>query len=165
MVQAEINAPMTGSTKKKMPKSVIVTTVALGIYIAFSLALQVMMTLNGQKPFAVIGLSIFLVLLIMFATGMRLGRPILLFFVCISLFGVLAAIIMPAVRSGSFSMRSFLILLAIASPLVTAFIAILQRSAKEYSGYFCPTCGSGDIKALDFMYNKAQCRACGNIWN
>jgi len=48
--------------------------------------------------------------------------------------------------------------------LLLAFFALGRRSSLEYFGLICPECGTPSRMGADFLFSKARCRKCGNVW-
>ena len=147
--------------KSRMPGSVITVLISAGIFV---LALFGSAVLNG-KPTSNIGqLIIWALLLFFFAKGGRISRIILIIYLVMSVIGVLAAVIVPAMTNKEFNAVIFLFLLALLAPLIIALTAILKKSAAQYAGFYCPSCGSGKVKSANFTYTKMVCKDCGKEW-
>ena len=56
------------------------------------------------------------------------------------------------------------ILLFVIIPLFTIFISLGTLSARKHFQLLCPECDIPTSKAADFLFNKAKCKKCGNVW-
>jgi uncharacterized membrane protein len=56
------------------------------------------------------------------------------------------------------------VLLALAIPPFVIGIALGRPSAREWFLLTCPACGTERPRPADFLFQKAQCRACQNVW-
>ena len=149
------------AVSKQMPKSVITVLVSCGIFVLMLIALA---AVTGVYLTAVLQFLIWGSLLFFFAKGGRISRIILTVYLVLSVLGILAAVIVPAVTNQEFTINMFIVLLIVAAPLIIALIAILKKSAVEYAGFYCPSCGSGKVKSKNFNYSKMVCKSCGGEW-
>lgn len=147
--------------KKQMPKSVITVLVSCGIFVFMLIALA---AVTGVYLTALLQILIWGSLLLFFARGGRISRIILTVYLVLSILGILAAVIVPAVTNQQFTINLLIVLLVVVAPLITALIAILKKSAAEYAGFYCPSCGSGKVKSKNFNYYKMICKSCGGEW-
>jgi hypothetical protein len=150
-----------------MPQSVIVAIVALGSMIGMEAVLGVVAVLVDPDKILPVGFALSLGALIMvgFVTGHRLawqwGR----------ILGLLAAIGYTLVVVLSFTSPKGtdtiwlpIIFGFLAVCLWTIFFAIGRTSAREHFGLRCPKCSQLTNRAADFFFNRAKCKACGNVW-
>lgn len=147
--------------KKQMPKSVITVIVSCGIFVLMLLALA---AVKGVYLTVILQLLIWGSLLFFFAKGGRISRIILTAYLVLSILGILAAIIVPSVTNQEFTINLFIVTSIVVAPLITALVAISKKSAAEYAGFYCPSCGSGKVKSKNFNYSKMVCKACGKEW-
>ena len=54
--------------------------------------------------------------------------------------------------------------LTLAVPLIVTGFALGRPSAYAYYGLVCPACGSRTGLGADFLFQKARCRRCRNVW-
>lgn len=146
---------------KKMPKSVVTVLVSCGIFVLMLLAVT---AVTGVYLTAVLQILIWGSLLFFFAKGGRISRIILTAYLVLSILGILAAVIVPAVTNQQFTINLLIVLLVVVAPLITALIAILKKTAAQYAGFYCPSCGSGKVKSKNFNYSKMICKSCGKEW-
>ena len=146
---------------RQMPKSVITVLVSCGVFVLMLLAVT---AVTGVYLTAVLQILIWGSLLFFFAKGGRISRIILIVYLVLSILGILAAVIVPAVTNQQFTINLLIVLLVVVAPLITALIAILKRSAAEYAGFYCPSCGSGKVKSKNFNYSGMVCKDCGGEW-
>jgi len=146
---------------RQMPKSVITVLVSCGVFVLMLLAVT---AVTGVYLTAVLQILIWGSLLFFFAKGGRISRIILTAYLVLSILGILAAVIVPAVTNQQFTINLLIVLLVVVAPLITALIAILKKSAAQYAGFYCPSCGSGKVKSANFTYTKMVCKDCGGEW-
>ncbi len=146
---------------RQMPKSVITVLVSCGVFVLMLLAVT---AVTGVYLTAVLQILIWGSLLFFFAKGGRISRIILIVYLVLSILGILAAVIVPSVTNQQFTINLLIVLLIVVAPLITALIAILKKSAAEYAGFYCPSCGSGKVKSKNFNYSKMVCKSCGKEW-
>jgi len=149
------------AVSRQMPKSVITVIVSCGIFVFMLLALSVV---TGTYLSIILQFIIWGSLLFFFAKGGRKSRLILIFYITITLLGVLAAVIVPSAANKEFTINLFIILLVIIAPLITALAAILKKSAVQYAGFCCPVCGSGKVKSKNLAFSRMICKSCGKEW-
>lgn len=146
---------------KQMPKSVITVLVSCGVFVLMLLAVT---AVTGVYLTAVLQILIWGSLLFFFAKGGRISRIILTAYLVLSILGILAAVIVPAVTNQQFTINLLIVLLVVVAPLITALTAILKKSAAQYAGFYCPSCGSGKVKSKNFNYSRMVCKDCGGEW-
>lgn len=56
------------------------------------------------------------------------------------------------------------LLAALGLPLLAASIALARPSALQWFGLVCPSCGDAASRNADFLFRKARCRGCGNVF-
>ena len=120
------------AVSKQMPKSVITVLVSCGIFVLMLIALA---AVTGVYLTAVLQFLIWGSLLFFFAKGGRISRIILTVYLVLSVLGILAAVIVPAVTNQEFTINMFLVLLLLDAPLLFRLIAFLKNAAVDYAGF------------------------------
>ena len=54
--------------------------------------------------------------------------------------------------------------LLLLAPLVLVPLALGRPSARAWFGVVCASCGSTRVRAVDLLFRRARCRACGREW-
>lgn len=147
--------------KKQMPKSVKTVLISCGVFVLMILAVA---AVTGIYLSVVLQLLIWGSLLFFFAKGGRISRIILTAYLVLSILGILAAVIVPAVTNQQFTINMLIVLLVVVAPLITALISISKKTAVQYAGFCCPVCGSKKVKSKNFNYFKMLCKECGEEW-
>ncbi len=48
--------------------------------------------------------------------------------------------------------------------MVASTFSLGRPTARQYFNLYCPNCQSRRVKAADFLFRKARCKECGNVW-
>lgn len=164
--------------RRSMPGSVIAAVSALCVMVGMELLLSLVVLVVGNLPperlvqvFVRMGISVVVGGLILWGlvVGHRLawqwGRVL----------GVIGAVLMLLVGVVSLAagaapgnpVARFIIAgvsLFVSGCLFTIFFSLGSRSAKAYFALRCPECRAFTSAAADFLFNKAKCKKCGEIW-
>lgn len=57
-----------------------------------------------------------------------------------------------------------MLVLGLAVPLFAVSLALGRRSALEWFDLVCPQCGAAAARGKDFLFRKARCAKCRNVW-
>ena len=98
------------------------------------------------------------------ARGARLawlwGRHLTLILGAMMVFTVLLALI----RSGLQASVMAIALLGLALPLFVAGLALGRPAAYRFFDLVCPACDTRTGTSADFLFRRARCRKCQNVW-
>jgi hypothetical protein len=64
----------------------------------------------------------------------------------------------------AFPLGDGLLIGGVVAALLLAFWTLGRRSSLEYFDLLCPACGVPSRMGADFLFRKARCRRCGNVW-
>ena len=143
-----------------------VATAALGVVTAVQAALALLLARGGQVGWGQFLFAAVLAVLLLagLVRGSRLawmwGRWLSLFLAAL----VLARAVLAVIRGESVPWLTAVVVGGMAAPLLAAGIALARPSAIAFYGLVCPLCDSPTRLAADFLFRKARCRACGNVW-
>jgi len=155
-----------------MPISIIVTITALALMLGLNLALGILAL--TQDPTSIVRVAVSMGVGALILLGMIFGHR--LAWQWGRILGILAGVLLtigavigfvsarPAQVPPWASILGGSILLLQAACLYTIFFALGQPSAKQHFGLRCPLCGNFTSTAVDFFFNRAKCKRCGNAW-
>jgi hypothetical protein len=151
--------------KKRVPTSVWAAAASLAVVTIVQIALAVLAGGGelgwGQFLFAAVLAATLLTGLL---RGSRLawmwGRHLSLFLAVL----VSARTVLAVVRGEAVAWLTAVVVLGMALPLLLASLALSRRSAIAFYELVCPLCRRESRAGADFLFRKARCAGCGNVW-
>jgi hypothetical protein len=143
-----------------MKKPIVVATLAMGVLMAFSLT-NIIRSGLAQRDLLSLGLQA--LLMVGLLKGHRLvwqwGRVLAV----LSLVPI-AGMVFAASKSAIGIVPVIPVIALAGLPAVVIFFAFGTVAAKEHFRLICPACSSKEVRANDFLFTSAKCKACSHQW-
>ncbi|HTP52891.1 MAG TPA: hypothetical protein VMK42_19535 [Anaeromyxobacteraceae bacterium] len=82
---------------------------------------------------------------------------------------VLSAVVLAMVLLGLYLKKlpflpAAVMLFGLVLPLAVVAVSLGRTSARQWFDLYCPKCGSGTSRGKDFLFRRARCLKCGEVW-
>lgn len=149
--------------KKRMPGPVLMAVFGYGFVIALQVLRMVWPGGSAGESMSgsLVELVVAIVMITALARGNRLGwqwgRYVSALGLIFGLMSLNAAIM-------AHDATSEVVSVVVIVPYATILFALTRRGSMEYFRLICPQCQTPSRKAANFMFTKAKCKKCGQVW-